>query len=415
MTDSATDRPAYGHFGSLTYDTEDRTWHSQRQIRDVRVWCATGTSLSTAVDQDAHPNTRKTPGLARNKQVDDLVKSYPEFQPCAELLPELAQASEAVEKHAAIYDPNKGSLLALGRIFDEANHRHGNVVAFATALTGSDLRIVEIQPVKRGWEDSKSAYVEIPTAIGKEATWEGPGVPIQQLVFAQPNEHGYSLLAVRLMTSTVIIRPTLRSFSSPHGSRLRIDFVQEISIEDTGGVPHIDVAFNPWFTRQLAVVDSQGQWSVWELQNPRKWLLHRQEHGRHLSLKSDGATNLEWAHITWVANASILAVCNRQRLGFLKLSTNQSKAGGEVEVTNDKDLGWILDIATLSNRPSLLLVLTSMRVVVYSIDENSAGGVNVHSTTTISHALDPGDITLSLHAFDIGDGESNWLKSRYSY
>ena len=408
----------YGHSGQAIYDHEKKEWrfgrslssnYSLRPLKESKV----------AVEATAPPilplarDGKEGPSRRRENQVKSLVKTYPELQPASTLLPDLARVSEAVEDAAARHDPAKGNLLAFGRIVDETTGSSFEVAAFPSGPTGGNLRIVRVQNQRRGWSDSQSVWLDVPTFQGEEAVWEGPGAPIQSLVFARPLESVDGFLAVRLITQTLVFRPVLCKDSIDGELSLDVNILFNLDIDMTGGLPHADVAFSPWNSQQFGVVDQSGSWSVWQMSSKRagrgkqicRVVLADENSKSKTNVVDDG-----WSRIAWIHNAYTVVVCGRQHLMIFDIKLEEPSELRKVDILPESGVGWILDMTILPSRSDCFCVLTSMHIFVYHVGSVQDDEVEVKDLVKIRHFRNEDDISLHLHLFDDGNGMSQILQ-----
>lgn len=396
----------YGQFGRATYDHDGNQWHFERDVSTNSAFNVFGDAkviVPPAVEQAASFATvEDTAGLSRRleKQSKALIQSYPELQPASGLLRELARVSEAVEDAAQRHDPTKGDLLAFGFILDQLTKSSAEVVAFPSGLTGGDLRIAQVQKQKKGWDDSNEAWLELPTIFGEEVTWNGLGAPIQSITFAAPIEHGDVFLAVRLWTETLIFRPLLMRKARHGSSRLDMNLVFRLSIGETGDLPHAHVSFNLWSSRQLAIIDQAGDWSVRNVGGGKAWTANEVSHGSLIDDLNDAKrTPVDdgWASILWVGAPTILVVSNRHKLLLFDFDTQESHELQRVSTVLDDGLCWNLDLAVVPSQPNYLSVLTTAHVLIYYVGRDDLGHLSSKSVMCLRHFRNPGDISLRLH------------------
>ena len=407
------DTGTYGHFGQATYNHNEQAWSFGRSHDTDRILQPIGNPLVVAEPNSHVSDTkfskdgREGPARRRGNQIKALVKLHPEVQPASSLLPDLARVSEAVEESSFRYEPAKGNVFARGTIIDERAGREAQLVAFPTGPTGSDLRVMQVRKQRRGWHDVKDVYLKVPTISGEEAIWRGPGVPIQFVVFANPVESAQAYLAIRLITKTIIVRPRLRKGRLPVGSRLDFSSQLSLEIDQTGGSPHADVAFNPWNPRQLALLDQAGTWSVWEIDDK---LARRPKKIHTMSMPSDDVKESKqfldrcWGRVTWISGRSLLAVCTRREVKIYGLWETTPV---ELEVLNAglSDLGWLLDMVSIPTRSDFLVVLTSVHIVVYHINVTKSHDLETRTVAQVRHYCNPDDITLQANMFTEADGK----------
>jgi len=391
----------YGHFGNAIYQPDEQTWRFEkvpvlprilRPIGDPEI--AVPSSRFSLSADDINRSTEQ-PSIKYQRERTELVKLVPTLQPAAASLQPLLHASEAVEGASGRHDPLQGTLLSFGRIFDASIRRSTQAAAFVSGPTGSDLRVVQVQLQKQGWDDSRDVWLEVPVISGEEAIWKSGGPPIQQVYFAQPLETGENLLAVRTTSRVLIFKPVLRK-AGPN--RLHLKPLFEVSTTDNDGVPYADVSFNPWFPRQFAIVDQAARWRIWEFRSRESSdasCVHASANDEETAIKSD--LNDGWARLTWVCSPSIVLVATRRALRLHDITTTPSKLQ-DVDVGISGTSGWILDVLGIPSSPNRALVLTTTHVHVISVEDRN-GEVRARSTMRIRHFKSSEDITLRLALF----------------
>lgn len=409
MADPASNDLSYGQFGRASYDIGNQAWLYTRSVQPsqslvpvgaakivVPAWKA-GTLSSGAYE--ASPYARRR----HERQVQDVVCSFSELQPASDLLPSLLRASEALEAATAHFDPLKGSLLAIGTIPSDASRNPITVAAFPTGSSGSGLRLVEVKPQKRGWDDSKDAWIEVPTVHGEEALWHGGGAPIQQICFAHAVEGSDAYLAVRLVARTLVFRPILRKrpVHISTGTRLDLKTVCELPIDGASNLPHADVTFNPWYARQCGIVDQSGRWSIWDLEGraSKQVKLVCESASMPESSNSPKAVADGWARILWVTNPTTIAVCSRRELIVFDISGKQPTMLHRVHVDLSGGLGSLLDVTRLPSHLDHLCILTATHILVDRLNTHDDDALLTTRVFSMRHFRSPEDITLRLQAF----------------
>ncbi|KAM0723116.1 hypothetical protein Q7P37_001316 [Cladosporium fusiforme] len=388
----------YGHFGTAIYQAEENTWHFEKTPNQPRVLEQIGDPKIVAPSPSL-PNPTAPTDLAleplhirQSKQIHDVVRSNPGLQPATPLLGSLHRTSDAVVAASERHDSTKGSLLSFGRIFDERTRRSTQVATFATGPTGGDVRVVQVQLQKQGWNDSKDVWLEVPVVAGEEATWSGGGAPVLQVCFAQPLESGECLLAIRTSCRTLIFKPVLKK-SGPDRLQLRLLF--ELGITDMGEESHSDVAFNPWLPRQFAVIDQSARWKVWEFSN------RESSHAACISSSIDEeentwktALNDGWARIQWICNPSTVLIATRHVVSLYDVSSDSLKLQ-DLELNVSETSGWLLDMCPVPFDPARALVLTTTHMHLVLVEERN-GDPKARSVMRIRHFQNPEDVSLRL-------------------
>ncbi|KAH9843427.1 RNA polymerase I-specific transcription-initiation factor, partial [Teratosphaeria destructans] len=404
----------YGHYGRAEYDPENRVWGFQRSEQTCDIWQPLGDPKIIAHPTraiHAEQSTHDVPSHRLPKQLQALLKARPEVQPAFDLLAPLARVSEAVESSASVHDPTTGSLLSFGSVRSEADQHLVEIAAFASGPTGGDLRLVQIRTQRRGWRDSKDAWLEMPVVNGEASTWQGDGAAVKQVCFGNTVDAGQNFLAMRLHTRTIVFRPMIRrkALSGTQDSRLDTNPLLELWWKKTGMVPHAHVSFNPWFNRQFGIVDQAGRCNVWEVTGWTK----TSAKCIFTCAVDDGCTGSEavddgWARLLWVGDLMTFAACMRRKLVIASLNSGVRR---DVHIDFDRNdkIHWLLDVATLPYHLDHLCVMTSTHVLIMLVT-----GIDAVLTTRhvlrLRHYRNPDDLTLSL-AVD-GSAKSVTVKIR---
>ena len=388
----------YGHFGNATYQVDEHTWQFEkvpdlpRNLHPIGVPEIVVPSSRFSLWKDDNSRSTKQPSIKYQKETADLVKLVPTLQPASASLQPLLHASEAVESASGRHDPLQGTLLTFGRIFDASIRRSTQVAAFVSGPTGSDLRVVQVQLQKQGWDDSRDVWLEVPVMSGEEAIWKSGGPPIQQVYFAQPLETGENLLAVRTTSRVMIFKPVLRK-AGPN--RLHLKPLFEISATSNDGVPYADVTFNPWFPRQFAIVDQAARWRVWEFRSRESSdasCVYSSAIDEEAATKS--SLNDGWARVTWMCSPSVVIIATRRAVTLHDITTTSSKLQ-DVDVGVSGTSGWVLDVLGIPSMPTRTLVLTTTHVHVIAVEDRN-GEVRARSIMRIRHFRSSEDVTLRL-------------------
>jgi RNA polymerase I-specific transcription initiation factor RRN6 len=191
----------------------------------------------------------------------------------------------------------------------------------------------------------------------------------------------------------------------------------------TGGAPQSDVAFNPWYNRQCAIIDQRGQWSIWDLEgHKRKGNLcdaKAIQSGCVLDASSsenaDGNTTGEdgWTSVCWAGDVSTLVACNRRHLAIFDLKSDPPTRLKVPPLDLVRTSSWILDIRRSPINNSHLFVVTSSQVFKLEISGNDpgVGPANWKSGAQIllswRHFRDGDDISMRLEVMGSRDGKDS--------
>jgi RNA polymerase I-specific transcription initiation factor RRN6 len=398
----------YGHFGNTFYQPDEQTWRFEKVPGLPRTSKSIGhpqlvvPSSRSSGYQDGIGQNTEPPSIRYEKETAELVKLVPTLQPATPSLQPLLHASEAVEGATSRHDPLQGTLLSFGRIFDASIRRSTQVAAFVSGPAGTEVRVVQVQLQKQGWDDSKYVWLEVPVISGEETIWRSDGSPVQQICFAQSLESGENLLAVRTTSRVLIFKPVLRK-AGPN--RLQLKLLFEVSTADNDGVPYADVAFNPWFPRQFAIIDRSARWQVWEFRSRESSdasCVHTSAIEENLTPKSD--LNDGWTRLMWTCSPSVVLVATRRTVKLYDITSSSPKLQ-DIDVDTSGVSGWVLDVAGVPSDPTRALVLTTTQLHVVSVEERN-GEVRARSTMRVRHFKSAEDITLRFVLFRDEKGKS---------
>ncbi|CAK1355265.1 hypothetical protein CB0940_00992 [Cercospora beticola] len=408
MAERAKRNLPYGHFGQVAYSLEDEEWSFERVSTPPQIVrsCGPPNHVYQPSDREQLKNVpvRAEPqGQRMRRQTKDLLEHVPELQPAAGLLTELLRVSEATQEAVLNHDSTTGRLIATSSIRSEIQHKSMRIAALACGESRTELRLIHVQNRRRGLSHNHKSWVAVPTLYGEETVCTKFDGPVQQVVFAEPVDRGEPLLGVRLLTKTLIFRPThgtRKSAEQEVSSNIQPNLMYDVDIKSTGNLAHADVAFNPWFSQQIALVDQSGSWTVMEFQSRKLSRVARTWTGAvKASSLSDG-----WARIAWLFNLEIIAVCTRDTITLISIAGQNSARLHTVAPDIASGPPWILDFAVLPGQMDKFAVLTTNNLLVYRVASSGSHGVQVENIATIEHFRNPEatDMRMSIWCFDEG-------------
>ncbi|KAJ6150784.1 hypothetical protein N7470_007378 [Penicillium chermesinum] len=427
MDEHASSALHYGHVGRAIYQPETSSWSFSRSF-------TRGSSLTyTGVTNTTIHSPRDT-----SKSRGDAVV-WPTVHE--------DKFSQFVSSASEYYDPNVSTLLDLGYAlhsgYDDAKVRPRPMM-IAAAVTGECRNVISFRVLAEGQAEltQERLAVRVPVIDDAEATeWSTEGAQIHQICFARPmedDEEKTTWMAARLSESTAIFKPFYQRDpvpmhlrrddpwalpTPPHNSRLDANPVVEILASYTGGSPHADVAFNPWYQRQLAIVDNKGSWSIWELTGRQKrrkahWLAIPGQTGKLPSdddLKSNGPKHDGWASIQWIADYSVILVADRTCAMLFRLGGSETRST-VVKLNMGRKSEWVLDVQRSTHSITQFFILTTSRILWFDLTGVSLDGEAMHSAVrpslTWRHFRDPEDISLRCNDLLIGGALHIVLYSR---
>ncbi|CAG8958326.1 hypothetical protein HYFRA_00000682 [Hymenoscyphus fraxineus] len=390
MTDHRPTDLGYGHPGKATYDTEERQWvFSINRLgeQNIQQISAFEEYVPPSI-KSLPPNNGKRSDLPKNK-LNKFMKGCPENFPANEVLSSLMKYEPKLEAETPTHF---GTLLAIGGIYVQDKKRRSQIIALPCGEAGHILKIIRVQTRNRSWGDRKAR--EGPTIQYQfphqfdQGYWMGTGGTIRQVVFSGDENEATSWLAVRQDSVTTIFRPSHgEAQNTPvQGSPLKVfrasplqaNPIVSLSIRKTGMQNHVDVSFNPWYSRQFIVVDMDGNWSIWDIENSKKGF-------KLVSGKSGNVSDGQepdplpkssildeddgWHCACWVSDLATIAVCNRRTVAIFNIKAEPARLHS---IDFSKSFSErIIDVKRSLTAQNHLFVLTSSQI--FLIDITPAG------------------------------------------
>lgn len=390
---------SYGQFGTPTYDRFSQDWHFLRND------CITGTTKEDATEQQDDRQLLRIltrPEIViKSSRINGSDPSTRRNDTPLARFPEITAASSLIKAtdHEKLIDTSTshrsyriafGSALWLGADGVDSGNLVVPITAYATGLGAETLNLACIghEHFEGAIDGDSTLRVRVPSLIGDpQSSWPGTE-PILQLSFSQRSVdgHGDTFLLVRRASQTSIFEPLLHRGSDLHYSSQQssLDPNQLVTLQAsvTGGHHHVDSAFHPSDQRKLAIVDEEGNWSIWKIRGRRSrtarvlYQARLRSSGKVFSWKhrkrpaSVGLFFDGWHRVIWASSndheVDRLIVCNRQTVKLFTL------AGQELRYIDPRlDIGkasYILDIRP-GPKANLCLILTSTRVLVFDIGQ----------------------------------------------
>lgn len=450
MTNNAGRDLGYGRLGPVIYNREEKIWQYGRDpgyIRALRLYQNPSELLrspspsqpsSDRSEAEAAKDVQEDSPTKYTKQFGRLTKRHPELQLAQPFFASFAKESEAIRSATEKYDPLTGDLLAYGLISagDGSDISSAEVLAVPGGSNGDRLQLYQTdQRSEDDWnlENAKRPRVALPTSV--IGHWVGPGVPIRQIVFSRPHsfppsgeiENFAHLVAIRLWKETVILRPVLRREAShfpipqdatnPSTTQIRVQLLVIVTEEMTGGLEHLDVAFNPWRADQIAIVNPRGNFVVFGVSENTSSNANLRPENSMVDLRlydapraadnenePDNSLFRDWSRLIWIASPITIMICTRTAITFVD-SRRMSRLDPEPKIPKlglKASSNWILDIRRHPLHLDQVFVLTSTHIfwLYICLDEDLVNiqgfdfGANI--LASIRHFRGHSDLSLKL-------------------
>jgi len=427
MTDPSPNHLNFGHFGTANYDLDNSEWAFSRdpfrkKLNLLGPWRITSSVATQCLTPSLLRPARNVQQAAR-----ELARDYAHIAPAVEQLPELETISAAATSATASYDATSGCLLSFGSITcrGHSDHRPKFIVATPVGEVGNILQLQVVEKERHGWDDlqasDRGVCLEGPSLTsGDPGYWNEDAAPIRQICFAEGDERS-TFLAVRFPNRTVVFHPTYvhkakvanhsKYFDLPP-SRIDPSPIHSISVEDTGGIPHADVSFNAEYQRQLGVVNEQGHWFIWDIDDGYRadnykltcsvvGSISQTDVESEPSAQSSQTKEDGWARILWCGDANTVVVANRRRVCVFNVKGGLTTLKSP-RVIPERSADWILDVRRHPSNKNHFFLLTSTRLFLVAVtcpsDDPEFAHVEPAAAVLLSwtHYRGIDDITLQL-------------------
>ncbi|OBT84726.1 hypothetical protein VE02_06308 [Pseudogymnoascus sp. 03VT05] len=395
MTDRRATDHTYGHLGEATYDTVEKKWSFSRTpvlpsiIRPIQPLQPCIPPSAQSKPEAQRNATDRASNRARD-QKRSLIREIPQIGAAVSVLGPLVRTA-AVETSKT--RPTGGDLVASGTAKVLSKH-HGDrliqVLAVAHGEAGHVLRLIKPRLEEHTWDRDDSVKLRLLNpSTSEDGYWLDGAGSIEQIVFSSGVEGDRSWLAVRKLASTTILQPVYQRIPGParvppgfqdkyRPSLLDPNPAVTITSAMTNGRNHADVAFNPWYPRQFAVLDEEGYWSAWDIEGRKRagskmatpgksgYILDdRAESDLSLDIASNG-----WGRILWAGNVSTIVVCNDRHLAVFDLKAHPIRLRSP-DLVPSGSFGRILEVKRSPLQHDKVFVLTNTRIFLLQI--NTAG------------------------------------------
>ncbi|KAK0116979.1 hypothetical protein ONS96_012821 [Cadophora gregata f. sp. sojae] len=392
---------------------------SIKQLLPFKEWVPPSDHIPSKGDEKA--------SLVIQNQTRWLSKALPEAIPAKSIAANLVRKSWEASSEIS---NELGSLLAIGYAHDPervSGIRKPQIIAMSCGVAGHVLRFIRPRVETRGWGKSSGARLSFLNVDFLDAGhWMGTGGTIRQIVAIEGENEKDCWFAVRQATVITLFRPIYgkihkhpvpTGYSTFASSMLNANPRTSLTAQRTGSKSHADVTFNPWFSRQIAVVDTRGYWTVWEVdtrnnhsKNTSETLVPKKAGGVYDCWANDGFLKVPslghfdgWYRILWASNLNTIVVSNRRHVTVFDVKA-QSTPLGQVELFPAGNNDWIIDIQRCTNNMHYLYVLTTTRIFWLEIipaSENNDDHVEAGGRILLSyfHFMSVDDETLKLATF----------------
>ena len=229
-----------------------------------------------------------------------------------------------------------------------------------------------------------------------------------------------SFLAIRQLSGTSIVMLSCGQTSRdiPHRS-MALEHVVTLPRTNTGGHEHADVAFHPRNRHQLGLVDTHGNWSIWQLHGRRahtsrilyKIKLHASgklvPSERNLKHFGNNSNFDGWHRICCLDRSpgvGALLICSRR---IARTFDFDGSFRGDVDMRLGRaaSWNWVLDVQSSLYHPGVCFVLTSTHLQIMRLASAVKKADDLDLLCSWPHYRGESSMSLSLHIVDTPQGE----------
>ncbi|KAF3892534.1 RNA polymerase I-specific transcription-initiation factor [Trichophyton interdigitale] len=425
MADHLNNEVSLGHLGRATYIEELQEWRFSRAPNQGFVFKLAGEaniiSHGTNLGPSREPRNTNTV-TKRTEQM--LLNLYPELTHGLSNMVLEEATSRAITRASSRFESSSHECLAFGEIEHMADDRIAcqtiPIMVFSTGGQSSSLVLCPCDSSRNALFPSAASKIDDDQSVW----WNLPGGPVKQVLSSESIQEPNKCFAARLSYSTTIFSPIYHRNPVPVNLNDNDSYAEPCLLSHidpnplvnipcglTGGYPHAAVTFNPWYQRQIAVIDRAGNWSVWDLQRRQQrkagWYAERGPNGSIRLPECEKSSKPidpydSWGAILWVCTIHQLLVCDRRNVYICRMDVRppeQEELSLGLEIHSE----WILDAIRSPKTPSHVFILTTLRIIWVHVpppdNSNLSQSDNAHAASILlswRHFRDPEDISLRL-------------------
>ncbi|KAK2861486.1 hypothetical protein FQN49_004149 [Arthroderma sp. PD_2] len=432
MDDHLKNEVSLGHLGKATYVEDLQEWKFLRAPNKGLNFNLAGEANVFSHGKSLNLCQEPRNGNSVTKRTEQvLLNLHPELTHGLSNMVLEEATSRAITSAATSFEPSGHGCLAFGDVARMIDERIANqTIPIMVCLSGNSSSSLTLFPYDFS-QASLATGNETSLDENQSMLWTVPGGPVQQVSSSEAMNEQRKNFAARLSFSTTIFSPIYHRIPVPVSLNDKDSYAESyllakidpnplvnIPCNLTGGQPHASVVFNPWYQRQLALIDRAGNWSIWDLQRRHKrkagWFAERGPSGSLRLLEADESLKPidhydGWHAISWVGTIHQLLVCDRRNVSLCRIDVRPPKQE-PLDLCLEFSSEWILDVLWSQKSPSHIFVLTTLRIFWLNIAPPEVSRLSQSDdfqTATIlltwKHFRDPEDISLKLTSISVGD------------
>ncbi|KAK9457928.1 RNA polymerase I-specific transcription initiation factor RRN6-like protein [Dipodascopsis uninucleata] len=269
-----------------------------------------------------------------------------------------------------------GQMIDFGYCSDQVLSRPRRCAAYVSGHNGFMLNLVNVEKQIYEIGGIEDLSLEVPT-LGNASCSISLSSTIESIKFAcfESTGSSTSLIAARSSRSCQFYRPT--ATRSEAGELLMtLEFMTEL-LPDSGQIR--DVAFNPWYLRQIGTINSNGTLSIYDLKQRGKSI----EEVFRATLTDKPLNDVK--RVKWGSNLNQILACDSNYLRGYDLRSNEGSHSFEY---SKRQVSRIRDFHVLSKNNLEAVVLTSEDIILTDLR------MGMKEILSWRHYRDPNDFSL---------------------
>lgn len=385
-------------------------WASKAGLGSQLSFGVRGNGLVSVDPDDLEPHLEFPRASDEGVMLHRIRKSYKEVKPSqttvvisglgslnqgyipAKIIKSYSIESKTIESEIR-YDPTYGQMMA----FFDVRAKNGPVSATAVAfVNGAAANVVEIgvlsyEPSKLKGVGVEDSQVLVPKFPETPLQISFPGA-VKQIEYCRIRDN-FDTISQYLAVRTSRTIHILKCYQLGSKSSIKSIQIAEISASQLHGYDWADVCFNPHLYHQLAAVDVNGNFGVWEI-NSRDNLTKMMQ----LSM-NDPSNDLlhlsNWKKAAWGSNSDRLLLFSRVEAVEFQLTSTETSTSRAIITANT----WsrIRDFKVVSNSMNYAFLLTSKELIWVELSDP------IQRIMTWKHFLDDSDPSMKLDVCEYDD------------
>ncbi|KAK6336021.1 hypothetical protein TWF730_003393 [Orbilia blumenaviensis] len=405
----------YGTLGHVEYQTQKGEWSFTRRSespRDVIALGGPALLVPPSIEGDAS-------GIAkggRQKLALQFTGSHTDFVPAVNQIIDMYEESRDVQ-YLSQWAVSKTSPLVAIASSTEAqplagtSHASRRVLVYATGTTGNRIAVAAVQRQRFAKEDLLIRRPSIKPQLQSIFECSGPIEQIQPIHEVEARRIRPYII-IRTQKLIYIVQITSESGLSGGDPLFGAICLGTIEAQAIGCSDLLHVAVNPWRGEQIAFIDTEGKWRVWDLS------LRKTQKSKYVPVPPKLVASgelfgpedppLAWANLTWGAIENELLIATRKEIFKIDFAAgSQTDIFESIVKRNSADVE-IINVVRPHIKPGFLLLLTNYHLQLLELNSE------IKPVLNWKHCRHPEDRSLYCSAWNIDDAECVFIYSRYN-